>query len=110
MDAWVCVGRLHDYPQTIGHLDALLDDHGPHFELDGFLWCAHCERAYPVADLRVVKSGPGWTYYEWSLECATPACDGRRAAWSPWHPLKLPRAVHPEYPDSPQANGHYPLM
>ena len=29
MDAWVCVGRLHDYPRTIGHLEALLDDHGP---------------------------------------------------------------------------------
>ena len=106
---WVCVGWLREYPQAIGHLEALLDASGPHFELGGWMWCERCERAFAVGDLRVVKSGPGWTYYEWALECATDGCGGRRSEWFPWHPEELPRAVHPEYPEVPESHTRYPL-
>lgn len=109
MDRWVCVGRLREYPQTIGHLEALLDESGPHFELNGWMWCSRCECAYPVGDLRVVKSRPGWSYYEWALECAVEGCEGRRADWYPWHPEELPRALHPEYPKTPEPFAVYPL-
>lgn len=106
---WVFVGRLREYPETIGDLEALLDASGPHFDLSGWMWCRQCERAYPVGELRVMKSGPGWTYYEWALECATEHCASRRADWHPWHPDELPRAIHPDYPGIPEPFGHYPL-
>ncbi len=106
---WVCVGRLREYPQTIGDLEALLGESGPHFELDGWMWCGRCERAYPVGEIRVMKSCPGWGYYEWALECPTDGCPGRRADWYPWHPNELPRAIHAGYPAVPETGARYPL-
>ncbi len=109
MNTWYLTGRLRDYPFTIGSLEQYLDDTGIPFDPEGSMWCESCERAFPVGSLRVMKSGPGWTYYEWALECATERCLGGRAGWHPWHPDELPRTIHPEYPDQPAPDARYPL-
>lgn len=66
----------------------------------GFLWCLHCERAYPMGNFRVSSRG---------LElCPYPGCDGDTVvdAWR-WETVREHR--EDRYPLQPVAGLVYPL-
>jgi hypothetical protein len=65
-----------------------------------FLWCLHCERAYPKDQIRIDQS--------FGLEmCHYKDCDGD-AVLDAWEWSKL-RTWHASYPDQPEMGVSYPL-
>jgi hypothetical protein len=90
-----------------------------------FLWCLHCERAYPYgkfrlkpsdfseSDLEFIRSGSRWSGSELRAlrddlqMCPYDGCSGDAVldAWD-WNKV---REVHPEYPAIPLYGVVYPL-
>jgi hypothetical protein len=67
---------------------------------ESFLWCLHCERAYPKDQIRIDPS--------WGLEmCHYKDCDGDAVldAWA-WSKFRDGRAA---YPEQPEMGVNYPL-
>jgi len=68
----------------------------------GYLWCLHCERAYPDGEYREVKSKSGVVYQM----CPYEDCDGN-AVIDAWDWAQISEG-HPEYPETPKKGKVYP--
>ena len=64
-----------------------------------FIWCLHCECAYPGEWFR----SKGWS------ACPGDRCDGSILDWQTWEDSQARRA-HPEYPGVPVSGGFYPMF
>jgi hypothetical protein len=66
-----------------------------------FLWCLHCEQAYPYAALGVAPGhdGPG-------IQCPINGCDGKYVDRWEWDEV---RAADPTYPEIPAPGRRYLL-
>ncbi len=62
------------------------------------VWCLHCERAYPMAEM-VKAEGMWWCKYH-------PECDGAMLDVKAWSWV---RENNPEYPEVPVVGEEYPL-
>lgn len=64
-----------------------------------YLWCLHCEKAYPRSWLK--RGG----------YCPTFGCSGAGLGLDiyEWKPDGWPRVNHPEYPEVPEVGKEYPL-
>lgn len=55
---------------------------------DAEIWCLHCDKAFKVRDVRVVRDPSQARIFREGvyLECGTPGCDGSPLDWSssPW--------------------------
>jgi hypothetical protein len=104
--AWF--GELKDQPEDLQLVFRRCNE--VVFDTD-FMWCKRCEHAYPVGCLHVV-GGPDAGNHEWngvSMRCPVLTCDGANHDFRPWNPLFSPRREHPEYPETPEPFGLYPL-
>ena len=77
----------------------------------GWVWCASCGRAWPVADLRLVyapevaRAG----YPAWAVCCADPRCGGASPGIDLFGYADLRREAHPQsWPERPQAGQYLP--
>lgn len=66
----------------------------------GYLWCLHCEQAYPVSKVKEVTQG-GETFQLCPYCDAGTVTDGRD-----WAEIKK---IHKDYPETPEENTEYPL-
>ncbi len=101
-EKWQYLGTLREHPEAFGELEIFMRE--ADFELAGWMWCLHCERAYEVGSLRVYNGGR-----ERRLNCAVEGCDGSPHDWTPWHPDEWPRNANPDNPEVPEAFRRYPL-
>ena len=62
--------------------------HGDATSPDDEVWCLHCDKAFKVRDVRVLRDPSQSHAFKdgISLECGTPGCDGSPLDWSdnPW--------------------------
>ena len=73
-----------------------------------YLWCLHCERAYPKEKYRtVVQKGYREPDFEMQM-CPYEDCDGD-AVIDAWDWLKIRVDREDEYPEIPEEGKVYPL-
>lgn len=69
-----------------------------------WVWCARCERVYPLDKFIHYIPDSRQNY----VECPNPECDRSRPVQvSPWSPYTVPRYRHPDYPDIPIEGERY---